>query len=233
MGEKIFEEWRVYEKLLIHDYMDHRSFFARLQEHVSQHYPQPIRILDLGCGDLTPILPLLQAVPLEAYTGIDESSGALAIAAQRLAELNVPGKLINGDLLWELEALQEKFDLVVASFSLHHLANPADKLRTLQAIEKHLSDSGMFALIDVFCAEGEPRDDYVERWIAHADHRYEALQSEEKQLLFDHVQARDYPVSQQHWQAMAEQAGLGEFQLMLQDHVALNRMLGMMRRPGL
>lgn len=232
MGEKIFEEWRVYEKLLIHDYMDHRSFFARLQEHVSQHYPQPIRILDLGCGDLTPILPLLQAVPLEAYTGIDESSGALAIAAQRLQDLNIPGKLIHGDLLLELEALQDKFDLVVASFSLHHLANPLDKLNTLQAVENHLSKSGMFALIDVFCVEGEARDDYVERWIAHADHRYEALQAEEKQLLFDHVRARDYPVSLRHWQAMAEQAGLAECRLMLEDQVALNRLVGMMRLPG-
>jgi ubiquinone/menaquinone biosynthesis C-methylase UbiE len=229
MGEKIFEEWRVYEKLLIHDYMDHRSFFGRLQEHVAQHYQRPISILDLGCGDLTPILPLLQAVPLQAYTGIDESAGALAIAAQHLQTWNIPGQLINGDLLLELEALQEKFDLVVASFSLHHLVSSRDKLRCLQAIENHLNESGMFALIDVFCGEDEPRSDYLDRWVTHADQRYASLQAEEKKMLFDHVRARDYPASQKHWRAMAQQAGLGDFQLMLQDDVALNGLVGMMR----
>lgn len=232
MGEKIFEEWRVYEKLLIHDYMDHRTFFGRLQEHVRQHFHRPISILDLGCGDLTPILPLLQAVPLQSYTGIDESAGALAIAAQHMQARSIPGRLVNGDLLLELAGMEEKFDLVVASFSLHHLANPMDKLRTLQAIESHLHDCGMFALVDVFCTEEEPRSDYVERWISHADQRYASLEAGEKQLLFDHVRARDNPVSHQHWQAMAEQAGLGEYQLIEQDDVALNALV-VMRRPAL
>ncbi|HET6566258.1 MAG TPA: class I SAM-dependent methyltransferase [Xanthomonadales bacterium] len=231
VGEKIFEEWRVYEKLLIHDYMDHRSFFGGLQQYVTSHYHQPISILDLGCGDLTPILPLLQAVPLAHYTGIDESAGALDIAAKNLLALGISGNLVNGDLLLELEALEQKFDLVVASFSLHHLADPAHKLRTLQAIESHLNSGGIFALIDVFCQDGEPRNEYIERWISHADQRYESLLAEEKQLLFDHVRARDYPVSQNHWRSLAAQSGLGDFRVMLQDSVELNGLVGMMR-PG-
>ena len=31
MGDKLFDEWRVYQKLLDHDYMDHRAFFSRLE----------------------------------------------------------------------------------------------------------------------------------------------------------------------------------------------------------
>jgi ubiquinone/menaquinone biosynthesis C-methylase UbiE len=229
LGEKIFEEWRVYEKLLIHDYMDHRTFFGRLQNVVSHRFQRPIRILDLGCGDLTPMLPLLQSVPLCRYVGIDESDGALAIANQRLHEFELPGELVHGDILSTLQTLKEDFDLVVASFSLHHLADPADKLRTLQAISQHLAEDGMFALIDVFCSEQESRSDYVERWIAHADKRYEQLQPEEKQLLFDHVRARDYPASQQHWHVMAKQAGFRSFDVTLQDHVGLNGLVRMMK----
>lgn len=227
MGEKIFEEWRVYEKLLIHDYMDHRTFFGRLQQQITSQYQRPIRILDLGCGDLTPILPLLQAVSLQRYVGIDESDGALEIAKQRMNELAIPGELIKGDLLVRLEALQERFDLVVASFSLHHLADPADKLRTLKAISQHLEADGMFALVDVFCNEQEPRSDYLERWIAYADQHYASLQPEEKQLLFDHVRARDYPVSENHWRCLAEQAGLGRFEVMLRDRVQINGLVAM------
>ncbi|MDZ4728478.1 MAG: class I SAM-dependent methyltransferase [Xanthomonadales bacterium] len=228
MGEIIFEEWRVYEKLLIHDYMDHRAFFGRLQRQISSQYQRPIRILDLGCGDLTPILPLLQAVPLSRYVGIDESNGALTIANQRLNELGIPGELIHGDILSTLETLQENFDLVVASFSLHHLSDPTDKLRTLRAITQHLASDGMFALIDVFCTEQEPRSDYVERWIAYADRHYAALQPEEKKLLFDHVRARDYPISENHWHSLAEQAGLGHFEVKLRDQLQLNGLVTMM-----
>ncbi len=222
MGEKIFEEWRVYEKLLIHDYMDHRSFFGQLQQQVQQKFQRPISVLDLGCGDIAPILPLLQSVALKRYAGIDESAGALAIAQQRLAELELPGQLIEGDILASLEALQENFDLVVASFSLHHFSDPQDKLRILQAIKRHLSNDGMFALIDVFCHEGESREIYVERWITHADHRYEALQAAEKQLLFDHVRARDNPVSEHCWRLLGQQAGLERFEVLLQDQFKLN-----------
>jgi len=229
LGERIFEEWRAYEKLLIHDYMDHRTFFGRLQEQVIQKYQRPIRVLDLGCGDLTPVLPLLQSVDLQRYVGIDESVGALAIAQQRLTDLELPGELIEGDLLASLESLQENFDLVVASFSLHHLADPADKLRTLRAIESHLTLDGMFALIDVFCHEQEPRQDYVERWINHADKHYENLLPEEKQLLFDHVRARDNPISAGHWQKLGRQAGLEQFYPVLQDPYGLNGLVTLSR----
>lgn len=229
MGEKIFEEWRVYEKLLIHDYMDHRSFFGHLQRHVAQRYQRPISILDLGCGDSTPILPLLQAVDLKRYVGVDESAGALEFAGQSLQKLALPYELIRGDILSSLQSLQENFDLVVASFSLHHFAEPGDKLSILESIQQRLTSDGMFALIDVFCQEQEAREDYLDRWITHADQRYAALLPEEKQMLFDHVRARDYPASQQNWRAMAQQAGLGGFQLLLQDNVALNSLVGMMR----
>jgi len=222
VGEKIFEEWRVYEKLLTHDYMDHQSFFSELQKRVHQQYPGPISILDLGCGDIAPILPLLQSVKLKRYVGVDESAGALAIAQQRLTELELPGVLVEGDILSSLESLQESFDLVVASFSLHHFSDPQDKLRILQAIKRHLSDDGMFALIDVFCHEQERREEYLERWITHADRRYEALETEEKQLLFDHVRDRDNPVSEHRWQLLGKQAGLDRFEVVLRDQFGLN-----------
>lgn len=229
MGEKIFEEWRVYEKLLIHDYMDHRSFFGRLQETVAQRYQRPIRILDLGCGDSTPIQPLLRSVGVKRYVGIDESAGALEIAGQNLQAMGFHHQLIQGDILSSLQSLVEEFDLAVASFSLHHFAEPEDKLSILHSINRVLAGDGMFALIDVFCHDQEPRDDYLDRWVRHADQRYAALLPEEKQMLFDHVRARDFPVSHRHWRDLAQQAGLGDYRLMLQDSVKLNGLVGMLR----
>jgi hypothetical protein len=102
----------------------------------------------------------------------------------------------------------------------------------LQEIEQHLVADGMFALIDVFCHENEPRNDYLERWISHADQHYTSLQSEEKQLLFDHVMVRDYPISLLHWQKLGKQAGLEQFAVVLQDQIGLNALVTLARLPA-
>jgi SAM-dependent methyltransferase len=225
VGDQLFEEWRVYEKLLIHDYMDHRAFFARLQAEILQRLRRPIAILDLGCGDLAPILPLLEAVPVRRYVGVDESAPALALAADRLGRLTLSGELIQDDLLAALEGTAESFDLVLASFSLHHLADPADKLRVLQGAGRVLVADGFIALIDVFSAADESREGYLARWITHADLRYQALQPAEKTLLFNHVRARDFPLSLDAWRAFAAQAGLPRVDVLLEDHAGLNRLV--------
>lgn len=222
MGDPLFEEWQVYEKLLIHDYMDHRAFFNCLQAEILSRFQRPIAILDLGCGDLAPILPMLANVPLQRYVGIDESDVALAHAAQHLQELRVPGRLVKGDLLSEMAEIGETFDVVLASFSLHHLADPQDKKRTLEAGRRLLNPDGLFALIDVFSAESEPRHVYLERWINHAEGRYVELRNDEREILFHHVQTRDFPVSLSTFEALGKQAGLGQFELLLQDHARLN-----------
>jgi len=225
MGDQLFEEWQVYEKLVIHDYMDHRAFFNRLQTEIVERFDRPVAILDLGCGDLTPILPMLANLPLSQYVGIDESEAALALASQRLQALRAPGRLIKGDLLASLAEMEGVFDIILASFSLHHLADSEDKRRTLAAARQHLSPEGFFALIDVFSAEAEPRDQYLERWITHAENRYVELQADEKELLFNHVRARDFPVSQATFQALGRQAGLEGFAVLLEDQARLNALV--------
>lgn len=225
MADQLFEEWQIYEKLLIHDYMDHRAFFTRLQAEVLSRFQRPVAILDLGCGDLAPMLPMLEAIPVQRYVGVDESEGALAMAAQRLEPLGLSGQLLCGDLLLTLDELVGPFDLVLASFSLHHLSDPADKLCTLQRASRLLSANGLFALIDVFCEEAESREHYVQRWIANAEARYLALQPAEKTILFDHVHARDYPLPLETWRVYGQQAGLPHCQLLLEDREGLNRLV--------
>jgi len=230
VGDQLFEEWQVYEKLVTHDYMDHRAFFNRLQTEIVERFEHPVAILDLGCGDLTPILPMLATVPLRKYVGIDESDAALALASRRLQALCAPGRLIKGDLLASLAEMEGVFDIILASFSLHHFVDPEDKGRTLAAARQHLSPEGFFALIDVFSAEAEPRDQYLERWITHAKNRYVELQADEKELLFNHVRARDFPVSQATFQALGRQAGLEGFDVLLEDSARLNALVTFSKR---
>jgi len=222
VSDQLFEEWQIYEKLLIHDYMDHRAFFNRLQVEILARFKRPVAILDLGCGDLRPILAVLETVPVQRYVGIDESEVALALAARRLEQLSVPRRLVKGDLLEAMAEIGEFFDVVLASFSLHHLADPAYKQRALEAGRQLLTSDGLFAVVDVFCAESEPRNGYLERWIAHAQERYEELHTAELKILFDHVRSRDFPVSLSTFEALGKRAGLGRFEVLMKDHAELN-----------
>lgn len=230
MGDQLFEEWQVYEKLLIHDYMDHRAFFARLEAEISTRFQHPVAILDLGCGDATPILPLLEAVPVSRYVGIDESDVALAHAASNLKTLPIPTQLVQGDLVEIMSHLDPSltlggFDLILASYSMHHLADPADKQRTLEAGRRLLKPEGLFALIDVFCEDSEPRARYLERWVGNAETRYLECGPLERKILFDHVRARDFPVSLNTLQELGAEVGLGEFRVLLEDKEGLNRLV--------
>ncbi len=222
MSDQLFEEWQIYEKLLIHDYMDHRAFFNRLKAEILARFKRPVAILDLGCGDLSPILPMLENVPVQRYVGIDESGVALALAARRLEQLSVPRRLVKGDLLEAMADIGESFDVVLASFSLHHLSDPAYKQRALEAGRQLLTSDGLFAVVDVFCAESEPRNGYLERWIAHAEERYEKLHAAELKILFDHVRSRDFPVSLSTFKTLGKQAGLGQFEVLMKDAADLN-----------
>jgi len=225
MADALFEEWRVYEKLLIYDYMDHRACFDRLAREITNRFDRPVTMLDLGCGDLTPIRPLLAKVPVAHYVGIDESEVALSIARAHLEEDAVPGQLVKDDMRDALATLDHSFDIIIASFSLHHLADPDEKQAVFAACVPLLSSDGFLAVIDVFSESLEPRDDYVERWIRHADECYSALAPEEKQLLFDHVRARDFPVSLEHCRMLGEAAGLQNFAVLHEDAPCLNRLV--------
>ncbi len=227
MADALFQEWRVYEKLLIHDYMDHLAFFDRLAREITARFDRPVAILDLGCGDLTPVRPLLAAVPVAHYVGIDESEVALSIARVHLEEGAVPRQLVAGDMLEVLKTQRGPFDVIIASFSLHHLADPDQKRAVFAACAPLLSSDGFLAVIDVFTSPLEPRDEYVERWIHHADTRYVALGPEEKQLLFEHVRTRDFPVSLEECRILGEAAGLPGFIVLLEDSPRLNRLVAL------
>lgn len=232
MADRLFDEWRVYEKLLIHDYMDHRAFFGRLGTAIASRFDREVAILDLGCGDARPILPLLLGTPVARYVGVDESDVALDLASERLNETGIPFNLVNGDLRTAPALLDGPFDVIVASFSLHHLPDPAEKRSVFAACAPLLAADGLLALIDVFCAETEPREEYLERWIRHADIRYAALAPAEKALLFEHVRARDYPVSLETCRRLGAEAGLPDFAVLHEDEPRLNRLVTLAPSPA-
>lgn len=225
MTDPLFDEWRAYQKLLDNDYMGHAGFFQRLQELVRQTFTQPITILDLGCGDATPMLPLLQAVPVRHYTGIDITASALERAQRNLAQAGIPATTCEGDLLDLPASVSGPFDLIVASFSLHHLERASHKGKVLAACHRMLQPGGLLVVIDAFRETDESRDDYLERWLAFAREHYATLTRQERELLFGHVVACDYPDAVSTYQALGDRAGFDSMQVLASDLSGINHLL--------
>ena len=225
MADPLFDEWRAYQKLLDHDYMYHQSFFNRLKNEIRQGFSKPVAILDLGCGDASPIRSMLEALDVRLYCGADQSETALSMAETNLASLDMESRLYPGDLVDTLKQLTGSFDVVVASFSFHHLETPAIKQQVLKECRRVLRPAGMMAIIDVFHEEDESRDEYLHRWVSFARQNYVALNNAEMTSLVDHVTSHDFPETLSTYRSLGQAAGFGQFNVLMQDKEKFNHLV--------
>lgn len=59
---------------------------------------EALRILDLGCGDGSMTLPLLNADRISSYVGCDLSKPALDIAEKQIKTLSIAAQLVCDDM---------------------------------------------------------------------------------------------------------------------------------------
>jgi SAM-dependent methyltransferase len=91
--------------------------------------PAPARVLDLGCGPLGGFVPMLRAGGYEAI-GVDPQA---------------PDEPHYQRSTFESAELPQPLDAVIASTSLHHVANPAD---VIDQITTTLTSSGALLVIE-------------------------------------------------------------------------------------
>jgi hypothetical protein len=105
------QQWYSYRAIVDHNLMEHREVAAAtaavLEGWLKQRpedAPSP-RMVDLGCGDLALLAPLLRRLPLASYTGLDLATPVLPLAAQSLGPVPYPTQWLERDLLaWATEA---------------------------------------------------------------------------------------------------------------------------------
>ena len=221
---ELFDEWSTYEKVVTNDYMHHREFFTVLERELSTRLHEPLSVVDLGCGDCAPIIALLKCFEVNRYVGIDESESVLARAQANLAATGEPFSLHCGTMFEELRKLEGDFNLVVASYSLHHLHSP-EKQNVLRECRRLLRRGGLLAVIDVFLEEGESRQAYFERWKENAKRIFTALVPEEMEKLLAHVRSSDFPEAVAVYRRLAEAAGFKQLKSVTQDPERLNRLV--------
>lgn len=124
----------------------------------------PPRMVDLGCGDLALLAPLLRRLPLGNYTGLDLAPPVLPLAEQSLGPVPYPTQWLEGDLLTRAAeaapittdpapqlqqhpAPGQSVDILHSAFAIHHLSDQ-QRASFLAAARQRLSPDGVFAWAD-------------------------------------------------------------------------------------
>lgn len=131
-----------YYDFIYHDLVNYAGDVAFL-EAVFRRWmrPKPRRILDLGCGTGNHDLPLAR----RGYevTGLDLSADQLSIARSKAKRARLPIHFVQADM--RSFDLDQTFDAAVCMFgAFGYLVNPADVIRALRSLRRHLRPDGVF-----------------------------------------------------------------------------------------
>ncbi|MEU9420943.1 class I SAM-dependent methyltransferase [Streptomyces sp. NPDC048272] len=107
----------------------------------------PRHIVDLGCGTGAGTLALLERFPDAQVTAVDSSAAHLRRLVEKARAGGVEGRVhtVQADLDTSRPDL-DRPDLVWASASLHHLADPR---RTLRQVHDALAPGGLLAVVEL------------------------------------------------------------------------------------
>jgi SAM-dependent methyltransferase len=201
------QEWRLYRKIVDHNYAFHREAYGRLRLALDEDARRPFRFLDLACGDAASAVDALRGAEVASYCGVDLSAEALRLASRALAELPCPVSLRRGDFVEALAMRSEPVDVIWIGLSLHHLRRPA-KLSAMRAARKLLHERGILLVYENTSPDGEDRDGWLRRWdLQEPD--WTGLTADEWRRMTAHVRTYDFPETVSGWRDLGQEAGFG------------------------
>lgn len=216
-----FDQWSVYRTIVDHDWMHHGAIAAAIRACLVER-PDPVSVLDLGCGDAEPALRALAGVAVADYTGVDATAAALTEARRRLAAAAFPWRLVTADVIAFLDAAgpdEPPADVILAGFIAHHFP-AAVKQRFFAACRRRLAPRGALFYADVHRLPGTSREEYLAAYV-DSMRTWTALTPDGYASACRHVRDRDFPETETFTLAAAAAAGF-----------SVERSLGFVDAPG-
>lgn len=186
------ENWSIYQKIIRFDYMHHAVFAKNTADVVNGLAGKNLQLLDIGCGDAVPLLPILQGVSVASYTGYDLSASALQLASLHLRPLNFPLALKEGNMIALIQEEEKQFNIIHSSFAIHHLQDE-EKQKLLKACYDRLLPGSKMIYTDIFREQDAGRDRYIDEYFSFIKNEWPLLTEEEKQPICEHVRQYDFP----------------------------------------
>ena len=173
----------------------------------------PIKILDMGCGNGNVTSQLLQLFPKAHYTLLDASQEMLEHCKKRFknAKISVVESYFN-EYVFE----ENYFDLIVASFSLHH-CNTQEKQDLFKKFYTALKQNGVFTCSDLMVNKNTiEHEDLLLFWNQFV---HETFPDGEKwEWLMEHYNEYDKPDPLKKQLKHLQKAGFKDFKIEIRDN---------------
>ncbi len=216
--KETFDAWAMYQAVVDADYMHHAEIVGALAAWAQQL--EPLRIIDLGCGDSWLATRAFKDVNVASYRGVDVSE-ASTLAQANIAIWSGRAEVTAGNLADFLhDAPDGSANLILGSYSIHHFSTEA-KIEIINDCHRVLSPSGTFIWIDAVRRDDESRDDYINRLtgIMHSD--WTALTLDQRDKACTHVRESDFPETASWMLKHVATAGFGSPKSILQQEFFL------------
>jgi len=216
IGNFFDSRWNAYRDFLNLDLLNHKSLFHLLATHIQNHLPKDYTFLDLACGDCEPAGNLLKISPARSYVGVDIASEVLKLSFANLKHFHGQKSLVPIDFTVYLEQSGDSFDLILLSYSLHHLKTE-DKIRCIENALKKLNPGGFLAIIDGMRLNGQSREDWLNLCYNYMEKKSSGKCPESCKIVKAHMIEADFPEEGSEYLRIAKNAGFSRTELSLED----------------
>ncbi|MBM5813465.1 MAG: class I SAM-dependent methyltransferase [Cyanobacteria bacterium M_DeepCast_100m_m1_067] len=188
------QQWATYRAVVSHDLMEHRAVAQATANALEGWLAQrsasapPPEMVDLGCGDLALLAPVLRRLPLGSYTGLDLTAAVLPLAEKALSPMPYPCTWQEGNLLAWSQSEGPPVAILHSAFAIHHLSD-AEKTTFLRGARQRITADGLLLWADVFREPGE------------------GLTAEQQSQVIDHLSSFDIPAERGAMETLAAAAG--------------------------
>jgi ubiquinone/menaquinone biosynthesis C-methylase UbiE len=214
--KEVFDGWAMYNAVVEADYMHHAELVATLSAWW-QRQPEPLRIVDLGCGDAWLATHTFRDANVASYHGVDVSDSAAELARANIAIWAGRAEVVAGNLADFLHAVPDaSATVVLASYSIHHFASDA-KIELINECRRVLAPGGTLIWIDAVRRNDESRDAYIDRLTHVMQNDWSALTPDQRQKACTHVRESDFPETAKWMLDQVEAAGFERADTILQQ----------------
>jgi len=193
-------EARDFDGIILTLIPDYRRMVEALVAAIPFESAAPLRAIDLGCGTGTMTQAVVDAFPNAHVTCLDLAENMIAMAQSKMADFPQVSYVLSDFKIFEFDG---RYDVIVSSLALHHLATDDEKRRLYRRIYESLNTGGVFYNGDVVLASNEfLQKVYMGKWVEFMRRKVSEEEIEDKWIR--KYQAEDRPaglIDQMAWMA--------------------------------
>lgn len=196
----------MYDAVVDGGYMFHAELVSKLAAWAREQ-SQPLRIVDLGCGDSWLATRAFADANVAEYHGVDVSEASVADAQKRIAIWPGCAAVVAGNMADFLHGRpSESATVILASYTIHHFSSDA-KTSLIADCFRVLVPGGTFIWIDAVRRHEDSREDYLRRLTQEMNRDWTALTPDQRAVACAHVLESDFPETAAWMAQKTEAAG--------------------------